>query len=76
MYNALQEESFHWNLDFTISIMVDSRNLNTTCFIFRNLSIIAYTIEIQKSKFANIKSVNFTNLSQVTKLKSVYIFIL
>ena len=50
-------------------------------FIFWNLSMIAYIIEIQKSKFSNIKlnsddSVNLTNLSQVAKLNSVFIFTL
>ena len=46
-------------------------------YIFRNLSMIAYMIEIQKSKFANIYFLVFlTNLSQVAKLNSVYIFTL
>ena len=36
--------------------MANSLNLNSAFYyIFRNLSIIAYIIEIQKSKFANIK---------------------
>ena len=38
--------------------------------------MIAFIIEIQKSKIANINSVNLTNLSQVAKLNSVYIFTL
>ena len=35
--------------------MVNSLNINASYYIFRNLPIIAYIIEIQKSKFANIK---------------------
>ena len=42
--------------------------------------MIDYITEIQKSKFANsvhvFNSENLTDLSQVAKLKSVYIFIL
>ena len=35
--------------------MANSLNLNSTnYYIFRNLSMIAYIIEIHKSKFANI----------------------
>ena len=35
--------------------MVNSLNLNSAYdFIYRNLSMIAYIIEIQKSKFPNI----------------------
>ena len=49
-------------------------------FIFRNLSMIAHIIEIQKSIFSNIKlnfnSVNLTNLSQIARLNSVYIITL
>ena len=52
---TLREENFHWNLNSAISLMANSLNLNYVyCFIFRNLSMIAYLIEIQKSKFANI----------------------
>ena len=51
-------------------------NIPLIIIFFRNLSMIAYIIEIKKSKFANIKSVNLTKLSQVAKLNSEYIFIL
>ena len=35
--------------------MVNSQNLNSAYYyIFRNLSMIAYVIEIHKSKFANV----------------------
>ena len=52
---TLQEEKFHWNLNFAISLMANSLNFNSAYYTsFRNLSIIAYIIEIQKSKFANI----------------------
>ena len=52
----LREENFHWNLNFAISLMANSRNLNSAHDkTLRNLSMIAYMIKIQKSKFANIK---------------------
>ena len=54
--SILQDESFHWNLNFAISLMAKSLDLNSSnYYIFRNLSMIAYMIEIQESKFANIK---------------------
>ena len=42
--------------------------------MFRNVLMIAYTIEIKNSLILN--SMNLTDLSQVAKLNSVYIFIL
>ena len=52
---TLQEDSFHWNLIFAFSLMANSLNLNSAYnYIFRNPLLIAYTIHIQKSKFANI----------------------
>ena len=54
--SILQDESFHWNLNFAISLMAKSLDLKSTYYcIFRNLSMIAYMIEIQESKFSNIK---------------------
>ena len=51
----IQEEKCEWNLNFAISLMANSLNLNSTDYnTFRNLSMIAFVIEIQKSKFANI----------------------
>ena len=51
----LQEANSHWNLNLAISLMAYSLNINSAYyFIFRNLSMIAYIIEVQKSKFANI----------------------
>ena len=45
---TLQEEMFDWNLNLAISLMVNSLNLNSAYYyIFRNLSMIAYMIEIQ-----------------------------
>ena len=38
--------------------------------------MIVFIIEVQKSKTANFKSVNLTNLSQIAKLIPVYIFTL
>ena len=45
---TLQEEMFDWNLNLAISLMVNSLNLNSAYYyIFRNLSMTAYMIEIQ-----------------------------
>ena len=55
MASTLKEENFYWNLNFVISLMANSLNLKFAySFIFRNLSTIAYIIEIQNSKFANV----------------------
>ena len=52
---TMQEENFHWNLNFANSLMANSPNWNSAnYYIFRNLSMIAYIIKIQKSKFADI----------------------
>ena len=57
---TLKEEDFHLNLYFAITLMVNLLNINyASYYIFRNLSIIAYIIEIQKSQFANIKFPEF-----------------
>ena len=54
-HNALQEEHFYWILNFAISLMANSLNLNSAYYyIFRNLLMMANIIQIQKSKFANI----------------------
>ena len=42
-------------------------------YTFRNVLMIAFIIEIKNSLI--FKSMNLTNLSQVAKLNSVYIFI-
>ena len=53
--NTLQEEKFHRNSNFTISLIANSLNLSSAhYYIIRNLSMIVYMIEIQKSKLANI----------------------
>ena len=58
-----------FNVNFAISLLANWLNLNSAYYeIFSNLSMIAYIFEIQKQ--------NSTNLSQVAKLNSVYIFIL
>ena len=52
---TLQEENFHGNLNFAISPMTNSLNFYSAYYyIFRNLSMIAYLIEFQQLKFANI----------------------
>ena len=55
--NTLKGKKFHWILILAFSLMANSLNLNSACpyyYIFRNLSTIAYIIEIQKSTFANL----------------------
>ena len=48
------------------SLMANSLNLNSVYYyIFRNLSMIAYIIEIQNQNSLIFNSVNSTNLSQV-----------
>ena len=67
---TLQEESFHWNLNFAISLTANLLNLNSSYyFIFLNLSMIAYITEIQKLIIFN--SVNLNIQSQVTELTTV-----
>ena len=42
---------FHWKLNFTITLMANSLNLNSTNFlILKNLSKMAYIAKIHKSK--------------------------
>ena len=67
---TLQEENFHWILNYDSSLMENSPNLNSLYYyVFGNFSMIAYIIEIQKSRI--FTSMNFINLSQVAKLSSV-----
>ena len=54
---TLQEEKFHCNLSFAISLMANTLILNSVFYyIFRKLSMVAHihVFKIQKSKFANI----------------------
>ena len=48
---TLQEKNFHWILISAILLMANSLNLYSAYYCVRNLSMIAYIIEIQKSKF-------------------------
>ena len=62
--STLQEGKFHWNINFAISLMANSLNLNSTYLkIFKIFSMIAYTIEVLRSKFSNI-SLKLLILSQ------------
>ena len=75
--DTLQEPHFHWNLNFAISLMANSLNLNSAYnYVFRNLSMIAYMIEFQNQNSLIFLSLKLTSLSQVAKLNAVYIFIL
>ena len=49
------QKNFHRNLNLAISLRTNSLYLTSAYYyIFKNFSMIAYLIEIQKSKFANI----------------------
>ena len=55
--NLRQEKTIHWSLSFAILLIAKSLNLSSThCMyqFFRSLSMIAYIIEIQNPKLANI----------------------
>ena len=68
---------FSLDLNFAISLMVKPLNFNSANFkIVRSLSMMAYITKIQKSKFANINSMNLTILDEVAILNAMYIFIL
>ena len=72
-----KRRNFHWNSNFAISLMAKSLNLNSDCYHnIRNFSIIAFIIEIQNQNLLIFNPVTLTNLSQVAKLNSKYIFIL
>ena len=49
-------QDFHRNLNFAISFVANSQNLNSTDDLsFRNVQLTAYRFEIQNAKFANMK---------------------
>ena len=53
--DELPVQSFPGNINFAFSLMANLLILNSAHnYIFRNLSMIAYIIEMQKSEFANI----------------------
>ena len=60
---TMNEENFHWNSNIAILPMANSLNLNSAYiyiyFFFRDLSMIAYIIETQKSKFADTEFCEF-----------------
>ena len=52
---TLEEENFHWKVNFAHFDNGYLLNLNSAYhYIFRNISMIAYMVEIQKSKIAYI----------------------
>ena len=51
---TLQEENFHWNLNFAILLMENLLNLNPSCYYnFRNFKIIAHVNKIKNSLMFN-----------------------
>ena len=76
MLRTLQEEGFLWNLNFAIVVMENLLNFNSAhYYIFRNLSMRAYIIgKFKNQNLLIFNSVNLTDLSQVAKLNSMYIF--
>ena len=76
--HTLQEKDFHPNKNFAISLMANSLNLNSIYLLlyFRNLSSIAYIIEIKNQKLLIFISLKSTNLIKVANLNYVYILIM
>ena len=66
------------NLNFVILLMATLINFNSTYyqFFFQCFKMITSLTIIQKSKFANIMSVNLTILYQVAQLNSKYMYTL
>ena len=62
---TIQEESFHWNLNFVISLMSNSLNFySANRKIFQNFLMMAYITKIKKSKFTNIQFPEFDHSGQ------------
>ena len=61
--HTLQEEKFHRNLNFAISLMANSLKLIFAYhYTFRNLTMIAHIIEIKNQNSLIFNSVNMVNL--------------
>ena len=59
----LQEENFHWHLNFPISLMANSLCFySAKHFMFRNFSMKAYIIAFRKLKFAKLNSLDIFSL--------------
>ena len=59
--NVPQKEEFHWNLNTTISLMVNLLNLNDPYYwTFADILMIAFIMEIQILKFTNISFCEFS----------------
>ena len=72
---TLQEKYIHQNLYFAISLMSNLLNLNSAYYYnFRNLLMIAFIIEIQKSKFVNIKFCKFYQYEPGRQIKYLVYF--
>ena len=57
---TLQEEIFQWNLNLATLRMKKFTKFKLCLYLnFKNLSLIAYTIGIQRSKFVNVYSREF-----------------
>ena len=60
---ALQEENSGLHLNFAILLMANSLNLNSSyLYIFTNLFMIVYIIEIQKSNSLIFNSVKLNSM--------------
>ena len=66
----LQEEHFHWNLNFAIRVIAISLNLNSVH------AMIAYIMNFKIKNLLIFQSVNLLILGQVAKLNTVCVLIL
>ena len=75
---TLQLENFYWNLNFAISLMANSLNLNSLFHLlyFQESfnDICMYKLKFKNQNLLKFNCVNLTHLSQVAKFHSVYIF--
>ena len=54
---TLKEENFHWYFSFATSLMANSLNLiSVYSYIYRNISVITFIIEIQINKIGHFLS--------------------
>ena len=54
LLGTLKEENFYWYLSFATSLMANSLNLNSVhSYIYRNISVITFIIEIQIIKIVH-----------------------
>ena len=74
--SSLQEENFHWNVNFAILLLANSLKLSFAYYyIFRNLQRQFIWLKFKNQNSLIFNLMYFTNLSQVAKLNYVYMYI-